>query len=98
MLKYSLKRERREGPAGDGGVAVCACAEVVHGGGVPGGGLLQARDVAEVVDGDEEEVSHLGVLAGGSLRTCTRTEIGRARMTYRQGECSCMRAEEEEKK
>jgi hypothetical protein len=32
-------------------------------------------------------------VAGGSLRTCTRSEIGRARMTYLQGECSHRRAD-----
>ena len=35
-------------------------------------------------------------LAGGSLRTSSRTEVGRALMTNLQGECVYRRVEEEE--
>jgi hypothetical protein len=46
---------------------------------------------------EDVEPLHRGVaLAGGSLRTSTRTKIGRACMTHLQGECSNRRAEEEE--
>ena len=42
-------------------------------------------------------VTPLHCKAGGSLRPRTRTEIGRARVTYLRGECSHRRAEEEKK-
>jgi len=35
-------------------------------------------------------------LTGGPVRTSTRTEMGRARVTYLQGECAYRGAEEEE--
>ena len=58
------------------------------------------QSAGQVVPLDEFLGAGVGVVqrrhAGGSLRTNTRTEIGRARMTHLQGECAYRRTEEEE--
>jgi len=60
--------------------------------------LLQRlnRVCLEALNVRGEPLRDLAYLAGGSLRTSARIDIGRARMTYLLGACSHKRAEQEE--